>query len=240
LRNAQAEEAREQDAADVSDARMGEREAEIEPHAPSDELRNQHEELNGSADQDADGKRGARTDKMAQHDAGGKNNDDDVQYDAGRCRESKVMEGVEDANADGRESQEIEIRKDDAVEGDGFVPARDFVFRGGKSVDDMGREDDASHHHYGQYQGHGPEKTIGEQPEFFGRTLAHVGGEYRDERGGEGCIAYQAPKKIGDTVGEDEGVGAEGGAKEESDALVSNVAENAAGDGDQGDNRGGF
>src|SRR6516162_2886227 len=136
------------------------------------------------------------------------------------------MEAVQDAHAEGSESDEENIRKDDAVERDGLVPTCDAVFGGRKSGDDMRREDDTEDRDHRENERQGPEEAVGKVPEFFAVTLAHVGGENGDERGGDGAFGDEATGQVGEAVGEDEGVGREGGAEKERNALVADIAEN--------------
>jgi hypothetical protein len=65
-------------------------------------------------------------------------------------------------------------------------------------------------------------------------------GKYGYKGGAHGAFADQTPEKIGDTVGEDEGIGDVRGAEEQGVALVANVTENTAKDSDEGDDGGGF
>ena len=110
----------------------------------------------------------------------------------------------------------------------------------GKGLDDEGGKYNAQDGDDRKNQGQGPEKLIGETPEFLGRLIAHVPREDRDEGGGNGTLTDQAAYQIRNAIGENEGVGGEGGTEKEGDTLVANVAEDTADDSDQGYNRGGF
>ena len=158
----------------------------------------------------------------------------------GGSGKSEIVKGVEDAHAEGGESGEEKVRKDDAIQSDGFLPTAGAVLRGGEGLNDHGREDDAENGNDRENQSEGPEETIGEAPKILGGRVAHVGGKNRDEGGGDHAVADQTAKEVGKAVGEDESVGRKGGAEEEGDALVPNVTENPADDGNQGDDGGGF
>ena len=150
------------------------------------------------------------------------------------------MEGVEDAHAEGGEADEKEIGENDAIQGDGFIPTAGAVMRGGEGLNDRGREDYAEHGDDGQDKRKGPEEAVGEGPKFLGRGVLHVGGEDRNEGGGDDAVADEAAQKVGDAVSKNEGIGGEGGAEKEGDALVTDVAEDPADDGDQGNDGSGF
>ena len=102
-------------------------------------------------------------------------------------------------------------------------------------MDDDRRENDAENGDDREDQGESPEKTIRKFPEFLRGGIAHVGGEDGNEGGGDDTITNETTKKVGEAISKDESVGGESGAKEEGDALVTDIAENSADDGNQRD-----
>src|SRR5271155_4268052 len=165
----------------------------------------------------------------------GKDDDGKILESGGRGGQSEIVKRVEDAHAKRGESSKEEIRKDDAIECGGLRPTAGAVLRRGEGLNDKRGEDDAENGDDRENQGEGPEQAVGESPQVFGRGVPHIGGEDRDKRGCDDAVADEAAEKVGQAVGEDEGIGGEGGTEKKRDALVSDVAENAAGDGDQRD-----
>jgi hypothetical protein len=107
-------------------------------------------------------------------------------------------------------------------------------------MNDGGGENHSEYSDYSDDESKGPEKLVRKVPDFLFRFLAHVGRENRDERGRHGTLGNQTAKQVWDAVGKYIGVCGCSRAQEEGDALVPNVAENTADDGDQGDDRGRF
>src|ERR1700686_3778061 len=112
--------------------------------------------------------------------------------------------------------------------------------RWNKGMDYRGRKDHTQNSNHRENQRQGPKQVIRELPDLFGRFLAHIGRKYRYKGRAHRAFADQAPEKIGDAVGQDEGVGYMRGAQEQRVALVPNIPENAASNGDKRDDRGGF
>ena len=107
-------------------------------------------------------------------------------------------------------------------------------------MDGLRGEDHAQDREDGQDECQGPEDAIGEAPEFFAGLLGHVAGENGDEGGGHGPFADQSAEEVRDAVGDDKGVGPGGGAEQEGEALVADIAQDTADDGNQGDDGGRF
>ena len=113
--------------------------AEVETHAAINELRDEDQELQRSSDEHADseGDRGAF--EIVPDESRGKENDREIQDHSGGGGNGEVVETVQNAHAERGETQEKQIREDDAVQGDGFVPTVGVVPGEGKGLDD-GRE----------------------------------------------------------------------------------------------------
>ena len=164
----------------------------------------------------------------------------DVQKYRRRGRQSENVKAIQDAHGQRRQPDEKQIRKDDAVEGHGLVPVQVLGRSGNKRVNHGRREDHSQHGDDGQHQRQRPEQVVGKLPDFLGRLLAHVAREHRDEGGGHRAFAHQTTEKIGDAVGQNEGVGDMRGAQKQGVALVPDVSENAAKYRNERDDRGGF
>jgi hypothetical protein len=240
LSHAHTEETGENDLSEVFDARVGEIDSKIETHAAAYQLRDKNEELKGAANEDAYGQRNGRALKVMPDKGRGKNDDGEVLQGGGGRRQGKIVKGVENAHAESSEACKEEIGEDDAVEGSGLNPTAGAVLRRGKGLDHDGGEDDAKNGDYSQNEGEGPEQAISKAPKLLGGVVSHVLGKDGDEGSGDDTIAHQTAKQIGKAVGKDEGIGGKGGAEKEGDALVSDVAKDAASDGNQRDDGGGF
>src|SRR5439155_20916067 len=147
------------------------------------------------------------------------------------------VKAVENAHGQRRQGDKKQIRKDDAVEINGFSAGHIFA---GEQLNNHRRENHPQNGDDGNNEGKGPKQSVGKIPNLCLGLLPHVRGEDRDEGGGHGAFGDEAPKQIGYTIGKDVGVGGKGSAQKEGDALVADVAEDAASDGDQGDDRGRF
>ena len=165
------------------------RNAEVEAHAAADKLRHQHEKLQGPPDEHADGKGDRWAFEIRPDEAGRKDNDRGVQDHRRGGGQGEIVEGIQDADADGRKAKEEEVGKHNAVEGDGFVPTGDFVSGRSERVDHVGGKDNAENDDHGQDESNGPEEAVGEVPKLVGGALAHIIGEYGYERGREGAIS---------------------------------------------------
>src|ERR1700676_4414785 len=107
--------------------------------------------------------------------------------------------------------------------------------RWNKGMDYRGRKDHTQNSNHRQNQREGPKQVIRELPALFGRFLAHIGRKYRYKGRAHRAFAHQAPEKIGDTVGQDEGVGYVRSPEKQGIALAPNEPENAASNGDKRD-----
>src|SRR5580704_4695814 len=105
-------------------------------------------------------------------------------------------------------------------------------------MDDRGREDHAKNGDDCCHEGKSPEETVREVPDLFLGAFPHVTSKNRDEGSSHGAFGDQAAEKVGYAVGQDVGVSGKRGAEEEGNALVADVAKDAADDSDQGDDRG--
>lgn|SRR6516162_921605 len=147
-----------------------------------------------------------------------------------------MVETVEYAHAQGSETDKEDVGENDAVEGDGLIPTRGNV-GGGERSNHITGENDTQDGDQRKNQSNSPEKLVGEVPKLLGAAFSHVGGKDGNDGGGDRALPNQAPEKIGDTIGKDERIGAEGGAEQESNTLVTEIAEDAADNRNQGDNR---
>src|SRR5216683_4850809 len=151
--------------------------------------------------------------------------------------QTENVKAVENAHRQRRQGNKKQIRKDDAVEINGLSASGIFA---GKQLNNRGREDHPQNGDDSDDERKGPKQAVREVPNLFLGLLPHVRGEDGDEGGGHGAFGDEAAEQIGYTISKNKGVGSKGSTQQESDALVADVAENAADNRDQGDDRSRF
>src|SRR3984893_11880045 len=240
LSDANSEEARDHEPGHVSNTRVRKRNAKVEMHTLLHQGGYLHQKLQRSADQHAHRERNRRALEVVPNHAHRKENNRQIQKHRGRGRQSKNVETVQNAHGQGGQANEEQIREYDAIQRDSVIPVQMLRGRWDKGMDYRRRKDHTQNSNHRQYQRQGPKQVIGKLPDLFGRFLAHIGRKYRYKGRAHRAFAHQAPEKIGDAVGQDEGVGDMRSAKKQRIALVPDIPENAASNGAKRDERGGF
>src|SRR5580692_10530461 len=176
---------------------------------------------------------------MPPNDRHREDNKGNIQQDGGRRRQPKDVEAVQNGHGQRRHADEQDVREHQSIQIDRFE--LDLILSEHREEPNYHREENNTEYRQRrENRAERPEQAVGEGPSLFAGAVPHVIGEYRDEGGGHRAFTYEPPQDIRNPIGEDEGVGKTGRAKEQGQALVPDVSQNAAHDGDDGDDRGRF
>ena len=148
------------------------------------------------------------------------------------------MKAIQDGHAQRGEADKKDVREDNPVQIDGLLHGRLARSKKREKTHERPRERHSQHGHPGQHRGQRPKQALRKLPHLLARLIVQIVREDGDEGGGHRAFAHQAPKQTGNAIGQDEGVRRRGGAQQQSDALVANVSEDTADDGDERDDRG--
>ncbi len=108
-----------------------------------------------------------------------------------------------------------------------------LIGRGRKGLDHRWRENHSENSNNRKDHGQRPKKAIGKVPHFLFRLFPHPRCEDGNKRSGHRPLTDKPAEKVWYAVRENKGIGGERSAEQKDDALIADVAEDAAGDSDE-------